>query len=58
MMTRRLGTRGQYLLEWTLLFAAVVFAVGVMTFFVKDSLAAKVKGTEMQLNGAMRDNRP
>ncbi len=53
-----MGRRGQYLLEWALLFTAVVVAAGVMTYFVKDSLAARVKGTEMQLNGAMHDNRP
>lgn len=58
-MSRRWGPRaGQHLLEWTLLFAAVVAAAQLMTFYVRDALAAKVKSTELQLNGAMRDNRP
>ena len=49
---------GQHLLEWVLLFMAVVVAAKVMSAYVHNALAANVKTTEMQLNGAMHDNQP
>ena len=50
--------QGQYALEVCILLAAVVVAASLMARYVRGSLRANVKMTEMQLNGAMRDNRP
>ena len=50
--------RGQYCLEWGILVAAVVIAGVLMRGYVRGALRANVKSTEMQLNGAMLDNRP
>ena len=52
------GQRGQYALEVCILLAAVVVAATLMTKYVRGAMRANVKMTEMQLNGAMRDNRP
>lgn len=50
--------RGQYAVETAMLFAAVAIAAVLMRLYVRQAIAANVKSTEMQLNGAMRDNRP
>ena len=50
--------RGQYCLEWACLVAAVVIAAVLMRGYVRGALRGNVKSTEMQLNGAMLDNRP
>jgi len=50
--------RGQYTLEWGVVVAAVVIAAVLMRGYVQGALRANVKSTEMQLNGAMLDNRP
>jgi len=50
--------RGQYTLEWGILVSAVVIAAMLMRDYVQGALRANVKSTEMQLNGAMNDNRP
>ena len=50
--------RGQYCLEWAVLVSAVVIAGMLMRGYVRGALRANVKSTEMQLNGAMQDNRP
>ena len=55
--TRR-GERGSYTLEWTILLSAVVIAAVLMRTYVRDAIRAGIKSTEIQLNGAMRDNRP
>ncbi|MDP3703231.1 MAG: hypothetical protein Q8R78_02460 [Candidatus Omnitrophota bacterium] len=52
------STRGQYTLEWGILVSAVVIAGVLMRGYVRGALRANVKSTEMQLNGAMQDNRP
>lgn len=49
---------GQYTFEWTLLMSAAVIAAVLMSGYVRNALRAGVKTTEMQLNGAMNDNRP
>lgn len=49
---------GQSALEVTILLAAVVVAATLMAPYVRGSLRANVKITEMQLNGAMQDHRP
>ena len=49
---------GQYTLEWAVLMMAVAAVVVLMAPYVRDSLRANVKSTEMQLNAAMQDNRP
>ena len=54
----RYGMAGQYTIEWALLLAAMVTAVGLMTHYVSYAFQANVKSTEMQLNSAMLDNRP
>ncbi len=53
-----MGTKGQYTIEWAVLMAAVVIAAMLMRGYVRGALRANVKSTEMQLNGAMLDNRP
>ena len=50
--------RGQYCLEWGILVSAVVIAGVLMRGYVRGALRGNVKSTEMQLNGAMQDNRP
>jgi len=50
--------QGQYTLEWGVVVAAVVIAAVLMRGYVHGALRANVKSTEMQLNGAMLDNRP
>lgn len=50
--------RGQALFEWVLLFASVVAVMTAMISYVRQAVGANVKSTEMQLNGAMQDNRP
>ena len=57
-MERRLNRRGQFTMEWAVLLAAVVIAAIVMRDYVFDAMRANVKFTEMQLNGAIHDNRP
>ena len=57
-MMTRMNQRGQYALEVCILLAAVVVAATLMTKYVRGAMRANVKMTEMQLNGAMRDNRP
>lgn len=57
MMTLR-SRQGEYALEVCILLAAVVVAATLMTKYVRGAMRANVKMTEMQLNGAMRDNRP
>jgi uncharacterized protein (UPF0333 family) len=51
-------SRGQYTLEWAVMFMAVVAALALMLTYVRDAMRAGVKSTEMQLNSAMQDNRP
>ena len=50
--------RGQYLLEWMLLFVAVAAVAIMMAPYVKRAIGAGVDSIQKQLNGAMRDNRP
>ena len=57
-MTLMMSRKGQYALEVAILLAAVVTAATLMARYVRGSLRANVKITEMQLNGAMWDNRP
>lgn len=49
---------GQYTLEWGIVVAAAVIAAVLVRGYVHGALRANVKSTEMQLNGAMLDNRP
>ncbi|GEM_PF-5306170 len=49
---------GQSTLEAVVLVVAVVTSAMLMVRYVKESMRANVKMTEMQLNGAMGDNRP
>ena len=49
---------GQTAVELTVLFAAMAAAAALMTTYVRHAMRANVKATEMQLNGAMKDNRP
>ena len=49
---------GQYTLEFVVLLAAVSIAATLMAGYVRGAIRANVKSTEMQLNGAMQDNRP
>ena len=49
---------GQYALEVAILIAAVVIAASLMARYVRGSMRANVKMTEMQLNSAINDNRP
>ena len=55
---RSSSEQGQYTLEWAVLVSAVVIAAVLMRGYVTGALRANVKSTEMQLNGAMQDNRP
>ena len=50
--------RGQYTLEWAMVFTAVVLAITAMATYVRNAMRATVKSTEIQLNSAMADNRP
>lgn len=50
--------KGQFTLEWAVLLIAVVTAMLLMRPYVRDAMRANVKSTEIQLNTAMRDNRP
>lgn len=50
--------RGQYAMEVVVLFAAMSIAAILMATYIKQGMGAGVKSVEMQLNGAMRDNRP
>ena len=54
----KVGVKGQYTVEWSVLVAAMVISAMLMRGYVLDALRANVKSTEMQLNGAMQDNRP
>lgn len=55
---RTLDRNGQYTIEWAVLVTAMVIAGTLMLSYIRDALRANVKLTEIQLNGAMRDNRP
>ena len=55
---RRFFERGQSTLEATVVVVAVVTSAMLMARYVKESMRANAKMTEMQLNGAMGDNRP
>jgi len=55
---RYLNCHGQYAMEWAVLMSAAAIAAMFLRGYVRDSLRANVKSTEMQLNGAMQDNRP
>lgn len=55
---RLLDRNGQHTIEWAVLVTAMVIAGTMMLTYVRDALRANVKLTEIQLNGAMRDNRP
>ena len=56
---RALGSaKGQYTLEWAVLMAAMVTAVFVMRDYIGGTMRANQESLEMQLNGAMADNRP
>ena len=50
--------QGQYTLEWVVVMAAMAVAVILMQDYVRGAFRADGKVTEMQLNGAMQDNRP
>lgn len=52
------ASKGQYTLEWAVFMTAVVTAVVLMSGYVMQAMRANAKSTEMQLNGAMQDNRP
>jgi len=52
------GQKGQTALELAVLFAAMAAASSLMATYVRHAMRANVKATEMQLNGAMKDNRP
>jgi len=58
MLTRSWWCSGQYTMEWGMMMAALVIAAILMNGYVRQAMRAGVKTTEMQLNGAMRDNRP
>lgn len=49
---------GQHMVEWALAWTAAIAASWYMALYVKDAMASSVKNTEMQVNGAMADNRP
>jgi len=53
-----MNRKGQYTMEWAVLMSAAVIAALMMRSYVRDAMRANVKSTEMQLNGAMHDNRP
>jgi len=53
-----IGCGGQYTLEWAVMMSAAVIAAMLMRHYVRDAMRANIKSTEMQLNGAMHDNRP
>ncbi len=57
-MRRAANRAGQSTLETATLLAAVVVAATMMAGYIRGSMRATVKSTEMQLNGAMQDNRP
>ena len=50
--------RGQSTLEWSILMAAMVAAMLLTRSYVTQAMRANIKSTEMQLNGAMQENRP
>lgn len=52
------GNAGQSAVEAAMVIGAVVLAASMMAIYVRGSLRANVKLTEMQLNGAIQDNRP
>ena len=54
----RRSRRGQYTLELVVLLSAMAIAAAMMAGYVRGAMRANVKSTEMQLNGAMQDNRP
>ncbi len=58
MLRRWSGCKGQYTVEWAVLMAAAVIAATLMRTYVRGAMRANIKSTEMQLNGAMFDNRP
>jgi len=45
-------------MEWAVMTAALVTAAILMRGYVREAMRAGVKTNEMQLNGAMQDNRP
>ena len=57
-MRRLHGRTGAYTLKWCVMVTAVIVAGLLMANYVRRALRANVKSTEMQLNGAMLDNRP
>jgi hypothetical protein len=52
------GCHGVYTMEWAVMMTAFIFAAILMREYVRDAMRAGIKTTEMQLNGAMQDNRP
>ena len=53
-----MSRHGQYLIEWSVLFAALVIAGILMRQYVRDAVRGNLELTERQLNGSMEDNRP
>jgi uncharacterized protein (UPF0333 family) len=53
-----LMSRGQSMLEYTVLVGAVAMAVVLMTTYVRQAFNAHAKTIEIELNGAVAENRP
>ena len=49
---------GQHAIEWAVLLSVVVIAITMMKEYLYAAMKASAKTIELQLNGAMRDNRP
>ena len=54
----RKSIRGQSLLEYTVLIAAVAVAVTVAADYVRKAMNAHTKSIEEELNGATNENNP
>lgn len=50
--------RGQSLLEYAVMISAVTVAILLMTEYAQRAFNAQAKLVEVELNGAVEDNRP
>ncbi len=56
--TRNGWAKGQSMLEYAVLVAAVASALAVMTDYVRKAFNAHAKAIETELNGATEENTP
>ena len=49
---------GQTAVEWAMVMAAIVAAAVIMRPYIVRAIRAGAQSTEMQVTGAMQDNRP